>query len=713
MKREMLKEKKSLLLNLMKEKLYVPMKEKELAVFLQVTKEDRPLLKQVLDTLIEEGKIQISKRGKYSLADSKKLQGIFRATQHAFGFVEIEGDTEDYYISEKDVHGAMHGDIVEIELISGKGRLGGKRKEAIVTRVVERATNLLVGTFDKTKTHYGFVIPDNNRFTQDIFIPEERSKGAVDGHKVVVEITDYGSPNKSPEGKIIEILGHRNDPGVDILSIIKGYDLPIEFPEKVMNQAERILPDISEADMSGRLDLRDMMMVTIDGEDAKDLDDAVSLSIENDCYKLGVHIADVSNYVQENSALDREALKRATSVYLVDRVIPMLPHRLSNGICSLNEKQDRLALSCIMTVDKNGEVIDHMIAETVICTDRRMTYTAVNAILNDDETQKEEYKELVPMFLNMKELAQILRDKRKKRGSIDFDLPETKILLDKEGHATEIKPYERNTATKLIEDFMLLANETVAEHFFWQEIPFVYRTHDNPDPEKIKKLAAFIHNFGYGIKVKDEEIHPKELQKLLTKIEDTPEEALISRLTLRSMQRAKYMTTCTGHFGLACKYYCHFTSPIRRYPDLQIHRIIKESLRGRLKEQRIEHYDKILPDVAKQSSTRERIADDAERETEKLKKAEYMEKRIGEVFTGVISGVTNWGIYVELPNTVEGLVHISKIMGDYYHYNENSYELIGEATGRRFTLGQTVDVRVNGVDMLLHAVDFVLAGEDE
>lgn len=711
MKQEKFADRKQLILNLMKEDLYVPMKEKELAIFLQVAKEDRPALKAVLEELLEEGKIQISKRGKYLMADKKTLQGTFAATQHGFGFVEVEGAAEDYYISENDVNGAMHGDIVEIEPLTRQAR--GRRKEAVVVNVLVRSTNMLVGTYDKAKNHYGFVIPDNNRFSQDIFIPAERSRGAVDGHKVVVEITDYGSASKSPEGKIVEILGHSNDPGVDILSIIKGYDLPVEFPERVLNQAERVPEEISQADLAGRLDLRDVMMVTIDGEDAKDLDDAVSLSRENGHYQLGVHIADVTNYVQENSALDREALKRATSVYLVDRVIPMLPHRLSNGICSLNEQEDRLTLSCLMTIDENGEVIDHRLAETVIRTNRRMTYTAVNAILEkDDEQLKKEYEELVPMFFMMKELAHILREKRKKRGSIDFDLPETKILLDKAGHPVEIKPYERNTATKLIEDFMLLANETVAEHFFWQELPFVYRTHENPDPEKIRKLSAFIRNFGYGIKVKDEEVHPKELQKLLVKIEDTPQEALISRLTLRSMQRAKYSTDCTGHFGLACRYYCHFTSPIRRYPDLQIHRIIKENIRGRLKEERIGHYEKILPEVAKQSSTRERIADEAERETEKLKKAEYMEDRIGEVFTGVISGITNWGIYVELPNTVEGLVHVSKMSGDYYCYNENSYELVGEATGRRYTLGQTIDIRVNGVDKALRTVDFVLAGEE-
>lgn len=710
-RKQIIEEKKKIITSLMKETYYVPMKEKELAIFLQVEKEDRPLLTEVLQSLIADGVIEMSKRGKYMLAAKKTKTGIFRSTQHGFGFVEIENEDEDYFISESCVNQAMHGDTVEIELIPGR-QYQGRRKEAVIVKIIERATNVVVGTFDKSKSNYGFVIPDNNRFNQDIFIPVEKSMGAVDGHKVVVEITDYGSDKKSPEGKIVEILGHMNDPGVDILSIVKGYNIETQFPVHVMNQAERVPEEISEADMAGRRDLRDIMMVTIDSEDAKDLDDAVSVSMDGENYLLGVHIADVSNYVQERSALDKEALKRGTSVYLVDRVIPMLPHRLSNGICSLNECVDRLALSCLMTITKTGEVIDHEIVESVICTNRRMSYTVVNAILEDrNEEYMKEYEELVPMFFEMRDLAAILRKKRKKRGSIDFDLPETKIILDRDGHPTEIKPYERNTATKLIEEFMLIANETVAEHFFWQEIPFVYRIHENPEPEKIKKLSTFVRNFGLGIKMKEDEVHPKELQKLLTNIEDTPQEAMISRLTLRSMQRAKYTTECVGHFGLACKYYCHFTSPIRRYPDLQIHRIIKETLRGRMKDARIAHYEKILPEVAKQSSTKERTADDAERETQKLKKAEYMQDKIGETFTGVISGVTNWGLYVELPNTVEGLVHISKIPGDFYVYNEQSYEIVGQHSGRRFCLGQTVEVRVNAVDMMLRSVDFCLANE--
>lgn len=513
---------------------------------------------------------------------------------------------------------------------------------------------------------------------------------------------------------MVEIIGHINDPGTDIMSIVKAYDLPVEFSEKIMHQVENVSNEVSTADMAGRMDFRDWQTVTIDGEDAKDLDDAITLTKEGDNYKLGVHIADVSNYVQEHSALDVEALSRGTSVYLVDRVIPMLPHKLSNGICSLNAGENRLTLSCVMTIDTKGNVIDHTIAESVIKVDRRMSYTSVKKILEDhDENEIREYEELVPMFELMQELAAILRKKRMKRGSIDFDFPETKIVLDDKGKPVEIKPYERNVATKIIEDFMLIANETVAQDYFWQELPFVYRTHDNPDTEKIKKLSTFINNFGYSIHIGQDEVHPKELQKLLQKIDGTPEEALISRLTLRSMKQAKYTTMSTGHFGLATPYYCHFTSPIRRYPDLQIHRIIKDNLRGRMNAKKIEHYDKILPEVAKHSSEMERRADEAERETDKLKKVEYMSERIGEVFEGVISGVTEWGFYVELPNTVEGLVHVTTLVDDYFHYNESTYELVGEVTNIRYKLGQRVHVMVTGTDKILRTIDFRVVRENE
>lgn len=566
---------KKVILDLMDDDLYVPMKEKELAIMLQVSKEDRPELNRILNELLAEGKVTLTKKGKFIRAKhaDENLIGTFISHPKGFGFVEIEGREEDLYIPESCVNGAFHKDTVRVALLSGKG---GKRQEAQVVEILARGMKQIVGIYDKSNKNYGFVIPDNGKISDDIFVPVERSKGAVSGHKVVCEITDYGKNNRKPEGKIVEILGHVNDPGVDIMSIVRGYELPTEFPEKVLHQAENVAKDVSEADMAGRTDLRNVQMVTIDGEDAKDLDDAVSLTKEGDVYKLGVHIADVTNYVQENSALDWEAKKRGTSVYLVDRVIPMLPHTLSNGICSLNAGVDRLAVSCLMTINAKGEVIEHDIVESVICVDRRMSYTSVKKILEDkDEAEIQEYEPLVPMFQLMQELAAILREKRRKRGSIDFDFPETKIILDRQGHPLEIKPYDRNVATKIIEDFMLIANETVAQHFYWMDLPFVYRTHDKPDLEKIGKLATFIRNFGYTIKSKQEEVHPKELQKLLASIEDTPEEPLISRLTLRSMKQAKYTIDCTGHFGLACQYYCHFTSPIRRYPDLQIHRIIK------------------------------------------------------------------------------------------------------------------------------------------
>lgn len=638
------------------------------------------------------------------------IEGIFISNAKGFGFVEVAGQEADFYIPETETGGAFHLDRVQIRPLPG-GR--GARPEASVVGILERGTKQLVGTYEGSQ-NFGFVIPDNHKIGADIFVPKERSRGAVTGHKVVVELTSYGDASHKPEGRVTEILGHRNDPGVDILSIVRGYELPMAFGAKVMNQARRMPEEISEADAVGRMDLRKMPMVTIDGEDAKDLDDAVSLYMDDaGLYHLGVHIADVANYVQENSALDWEALERGTSVYLVDRVIPMLPHRLSNGICSLNQGVDRLALSCLMTINEKGEVTDYQLAETVICVDRRMSYTSVKKILEDhDEAECKEYETLVPMFELMEELAAILRGRRHKRGSIDFDFAESKILLDESGRPLEIRPYERNVATRIIEDFMLAANETVAQHFFWMEIPFLYRTHGKPDPEKVRKLAAFIRNFGYHIKLTGEEIHPKELQKLLDKIADTEEETLISRLTLRSMKQAKYTVACTGHFGLASQYYCHFTSPIRRYPDLQIHRIIKEQLRGKLSEERIKHYAERLPEVAEHSSKMERRAEEAERETDKLKKAEYMEERIGEIYEGVIAGITQWGIYVELPNTVEGLLHVSTLPGDYFYYDEDAYEMVGKESGIVYKLGQRITVQVGSVDRFARTVDFMIPKEE-
>ena len=705
-------DRKNMILKLMGEELYVPMKEKELAIFLQVLPEDRPVLSSILSELLEENKIQISKRGKYSLYDPKAhfkdelVTGVFISNHKGFGFIEVDGREEDLYVPADCVNGAFHLDTVRARILPSY-KTKGKRSEAEIVEIVERGTGQIVGTFQKSK-NFGFVVPDDHKLADDIFIPKEYCAGAVDGHKVVVDITSYGEDGRKPEGKVVEILGHINDPGVDIISIVRGFGLPMEFDEKVMKQAAGVSEEVTEADILGREDLRNVMMVTIDSQDAKDLDDAVSLERQGDDYVLGVHIADVSNYVQYRSALDREALNRGTSVYLVDRVIPMLPHKLSNGICSLNEGEDRLTLSCIMTVNDQGKVKDYRIVESVINVDRRMDYTTVNKIITDkDEKLREEYSRFVPMFDDMAKLSLILREVRKKRGAIDFDFTETKVILDENSHPVEIKPYERNDATRLIESFMLLANETVAQHYYWLESPFVYRTHENPDPEKIKKLATFIRNFDLKLKVGNDDIHPKEIQHLLASIQDTDEEALISRLALRSMKQAKYTVECTGHFGLAAKYYCHFTSPIRRYPDLQIHRIIKDHIRGRMKKQKLETYESILFEVAAQCSRLERRAEEAERETIKLKKCQYMADHIGEIFEGVISGVTEWGIYVELPNTVEGLVHISKLPG-YYVYDEDKYELRPERGGKVYSLGQTISVIADSVDEVMRTVDFAL-----
>ncbi len=716
MEDEKFKERKKLLLDLIYDKAYVPMKAKEIAMLLSIPKSQRGELEEVLSALTAEGKIGISKRGKYGRPETFSLTGIFSGNARGFGFVTVEGQEQDVFIPEEKTGGALHGDKVQIFIEREAGAKG--RAEGAVLRILEHANREVVGFYQKNKT-FGFVIPDNRRIAMDIFIPQGQDMGAVTGHKVVVCITEFGDGRKKPEGKIVEILGHVNDPGTDILSLVRAYGLPEQFPEEVLREAGQA-PDVSEGDLAGRLDLRDLPTVTIDGEDAKDLDDAVTLEMNSGGnYILGVHIADVSHYVREGSALDAEAFRRGCSVYLVDRVIPMLPHSLSNGICSLNAGEDRLALSCIMEITPDGTITDHRIAETVVRVDRRMTYTAVNAILTDGGIEPdgsggscpeaEAYREFVPMFLKMRELADILRARRRRRGAIDFDFPESKILLDGEGRPLAIEPRQRNAATKLIEDFMLAANETVAEDYFWQALPFLYRTHDRPDPEKIKALGIFINNFGYHIRMQQGEIHPKELQKLLDKLEGTSEEALLSRLVLRSMKQARYTTDCSGHFGLAARYYTHFTSPIRRYPDLQIHRIIKENLRGGLAEGRRAHYEAILPQAAIQSSALERRAEEAERETEKLKKCQYMSRFVGEEFAGVISGITNWGFYVELPNTVEGLVRMSDLADDYYIFDEKNYELVGERTRKTYKLGQSVRVTVSGTDPVLRSVDFVLA----
>lgn len=639
-------------------------------------------------------------------------EGVFIGNARGFGFVETGEDEEDIFIPADAVNTALHQDRVQVLL--KKEQKPGKRREGTVIKILERGTTEVVGTFQR-EGDYGFVLCDNQKISRDVYISPKNSHGIRDGEKVVAQILDYGSEKRKPEGKITESLGNIHAPGADILAVVKSYGIPSEFPVRVMNQAMRVPDHVLEADWDGRDDLTGLMTVTIDGEDAKDLDDAVSLTKEGNLYHLGVHIADVSNYVQGGSAIDREALKRGTSVYLADRVIPMLPERLSNGICSLNQGVERLALSCLVDIDENGTVVSHKITESVIRVDRRMSYEQVRCILEDGETEtSREYQEFVPTFFLMKELSGILRGCRHNRGSIDFDFPESKIILNGAGRAIDVKPYETSVATEIIEDFMLLANETVAREYCKGEYPFVYRTHENPDPDKVEELLMLLHNQGIDVRKSGQEITPKEIQEILESIQDLPNETMISRLTLRTMKQAKYTTECSGHFGLAARYYCHFTSPIRRYPDLQIHRIIRDNLRGRLtREGKTEHYREILEEVARQSSVCERRAQEAERESDKMKKAEYMSYHLGEEFDGIISGVTGYGLYVELGNTVEGLVHITALKDDYYTFDQETHELRGELTKKVYHLGQKIRVRVADADAVKRSVDFTIAEEQE
>lgn len=711
MVQEEFEEKKKMIDEFVNSKGYRSMSIKEMAMVLQVPSREKKDFREVLDALAMEGKISIDLKGKIKPLPADVKVGRYMATQRGFGFVRVENEEDDIFIPGVHTKGALDGDTVQVLVKKEGGE--GKRREGQVLNILERGNSIIVGTYTRSR-NFGFVTPDNQKFTKDIYVAKAESKGAVTGHKVVVEITDFGDEQRKPEGRVLEILGHVNDPGVDILSVIKAYGLPEEYPDEVMKQIEDIPDEVEESQKAGRADFRDLQTVTIDGEDAKDLDDAITLSKEGNMYHLGVHIADVSQYVTEGSPLDKEALKRGTSIYLVDRVIPMIPHKLSNGICSLNQGVDRLALSCMMDINEKGEIVKHKICESVINVTRRMSYTSVHKIVEEnDEQERKEYEELILMFEMMYELAEILQAKREKRGSIDFDFPEAKIILDEKGKPIDVKEYERTQANRIIEEFMLAANQTVAEEYFWSELPFVYRTHETPDMEKIQNLALFIENFGYTLKIKEDEIHPKEIQKLMRAIAGKPEEGLIGRLALRSMKQARYTTDCEGHFGLAMKYYCHFTSPIRRYPDLQIHRIIKENLHGGMKEKRIEHYQKILPEVTEQTSALERRADDAEREVEKMKKAEYMEQFVGKDFEGTISGLTTWGMYVELPNTIEGMIRVADIPGDYYYYDEDLHRMVGENTGKVYKMGEPLRIIVAGVDKLTRTIDFVLYQEDE
>lgn len=686
---------------------YKPMIKEEILVRFRIDYGSRKEFYKILDSLEKEGLLIKTINERYAPINNEYLVvGVLEGHERGYGFVVPDDkDRDDIFIPAENMAGAMHGDRVVANILSKSWN--GRRAEGEIIRILQRENQFIVGTFEESK-NFGFLIPDDQRIAYDIFIPKSSFNNAKNRQKVVVEITRWPEPRRNPEGKVVEILGYLGEKGTDILSIIRQFKLPEEFPEQVQEEAASIGQEISEKDLEGRVDLRHLKTFTIDGADAKDLDDAVSIQVlENGNYSLGVHIADVSHYVKEGSYLDKEALNRGNSVYLIDRVVPMLPKELSNGICSLNPNEDRLTLSVIMEIDRDGNVVNHQIEEAVINSKARLIYDDVSDYLEkDDEEAKEKLKDLLIELDHMKDLAKTLYEKRDKRGSIDFDFPETYISLDENGYPVEIGKIERRIANRIIEEFMLVTNETVAEEYFWAEIPFLYRIHEEPAQEKLSDFAKFIHNFGYRLKGK--EIHPKELQMLTKEIKGKKEEIVISTLLLRSLKKAKYSSQPDVHFGLASRYYSHFTAPIRRYPDLVIHRIIKENLKGRLTPNRQEYLEGVLPDIADHTSMTERRAEEAEREVEDMKKAQYMSDKIGEKYEGIISSLTNFGIFVQLENTIEGLVHFRNMLDDYYNFDEDNYYIIGERTGRIYRLGDVVKVEVVGADPLRRNIDFNL-----
>lgn len=697
------------ILEFMRENAYSPMLDVELANVFKIEPQEMGSFYAILDEMEKTGQVIKTKKRRYACPERMNLiVGKLQQHQKGFGFIlsEVEGYS-DVFIAATDMNGAMHNDRVIGRITKKSGE--SKRAEGEIIRILERANTEIVGTFESSK-NFGFVVPDDPRIKMDIYIPKSEVNGAKDGYKVIARITKWPQPRRNPEGKVIEVLGHKDDVGTDIISIIKKYKLPETFPKKVEAEAATIPEEVPSEEIKTRRDLRDKKIVTIDGIDAKDLDDAVCVEmLENGNYLLSVHIADVTHYVREHSKLDKEALKRATSVYLVDRVIPMLPKKLSNGVCSLNPKVNRLTLSVNMEINKKGKVINHEIYESVIKTCERMTYSDVSDILEkDDEKLKNRYEYLLDDFKRMEELAKILRKRRDDRGSIDFDFDESKIILDEQGVPVEIRKAERRIANRIIEEFMLICNETVAEHFHWADLPFVYRIHEDPDMEKIESFNKFIHNFGYHLKGVNNDIHPRALQDLLKKVDGRKEERIINTIMLRSLKKARYAPENAGHFGLAAENYCHFTSPIRRYPDLQIHRIIKESLSGKLTGKRIKKLKAIVANAADQSSDRERIAVEAERETDDLKKTEYMSHHIGEEFEGIISSVISFGMFIELENTIEGLVRISSLVDDYYIYDGDNYSFTGERTKKTYRIGDEVRVKVIKADTAQKEIDFML-----
>ena len=699
--------KEEIILEFMKDKDYVPMKAKEIAMILGVPKKEYNNFLKALDNLEIEFKIGKNRKNRYRVIEEEFLEGTYRRNQKGFGFVKIEGREDEIYISKENSLNALNGDKVVIEITEEKNKI--KKAEGKIKRVIKREKDTVVGTFQNNKT-FGFVVPNDKNFGTDIFISKNDFGKARNGHKVLVKITKYPSKGKKAEGKVIEVLGPPNQAGIDMLSLIKEYNLPARFPEPVVQEAQECGTEINKKEIPKRVDLRDHIIFTIDGEDAKDLDDAVRvIKLENGNYRLDVHIADVSHYVKDGSLLDREAYIRGTSIYLLGRVIPMLPRELSNGICSLNAGQDRFTLSCSMEIDNKGNVISSEVYKAVINVTERMNYKDVQTILDkSDKKILKKYEKYIKDFETMAELAKILKQRRITQGYLNLEIPESKIELDVEGKAIDVHPYEIYFSNEIIEQFMLTANETIAEKFYWLDAPFIYRVHEEPDLDKVKELNQFLYNFNLKIKVVNEKVYPKEFEKILEEIKGKEEERVISHFILRTLKVARYEAENKGHFGIASKYYCHFTSPIRRYPDLFIHRIISHYLEEgyNVDENYVQKYIQKAEETANQSSEREKIATKVERDSEDLKKAEYMESKIGEEYEGIVSSVTQFGMFVELENTVEGLVRFENLGDEYFIYDDKRKSLMGEKSHKTYKIGDKVNVRVISANKMLRQVDF-------
>ena len=702
-----MEEKEKIILDLISDEKYVPLKAKEIANILGVPKNEYDDFKNILNELESSYKIKKNRKNKYSITEEKYFEGKYRKNQKGFGFVKIEGIEDEIYISKEKCNNALNEDIVLVEIIEEKGN--GKKAEGVIKKVLKREKDTLVGTFQNNK-NFGFVVPDDKNFGTDIFISKSNFGKARNNHKVVVKITKYPEKGKKAEGKVIEVLGGQNQAGIDMLSLIKEHKLPSVFPEEVVIEAKKYGEEIDKSDIKNRVDFRKDRIFTIDGEDAKDLDDAISVKkLENGNYRLDVHIADVSNYVKENSLLDKEALIRGTSIYMLGRVIPMLPRELSNGLCSLNQGKDRYTLSCLMQIDKKGKVKSASICKGIINVEKRMSYSEVQKILDkSDKKVLEENKKYIKDFENMEKLAKILKARRIEEGYLNLEIPESEIKLDTKGKVIDIKKRETTFANEIIEQFMLTANETIAEKFYWLEAPFIYRVHEEPDLDKVKELNKFLYNFGEKVKISNEKVYPTEFAKVLENVKGKEEERVVSNLLLRTLKVARYESENKGHFGIAGKYYCHFTSPIRRYPDLFIHRIISKYLENNydMEKNWVEKYTKIAEDRANQSSEREKIATKVERDSEDLKKAEYMEGKVGNIYEGIISSVTQFGIFVELENTVEGLVRFENLGNEYFIYDEEKKILIGEQTNKIYKVGDKVKVQVISANKMLRQIDF-------